>query len=168
MNITLDTVRAHVRINRHRLDEELELQPEFAFWIGRKVATLEARTAAAADDLKRVEARISIDTRERAEKTTEKEVEATVRRHRDRIAAFEAHNLLVLELGEWRAAQEAWSQRSYSLKDLANLYSSEYWATRSTSVSAATDREISMEGARLRLREASENVSATRTRVRVG
>ena len=138
MNITLHIVKAHIRVNRHRLDEELELQGEFAYWIGHMVAQKDGQVDSFADEVKRTEARLSAEARERLDKPTEKEIEAWVRRQPERITAFEQLQVAKVDAGRWAAAAEGWKQRSYALKSLAALYSSDYWAQRTTTVTGAS------------------------------
>lgn len=165
MNITLENINGHIRVNRHRLDEELELQGEFAFWIGRKVAQLDSKVESLADELKRTEARLNADARDRLDKPTEKEIDAWVRRRPDRIRAFEVLQIAKVEQGEWLAAQEGWKQRSYSLKGLATLYSSDYWAQRSTSITGPKDDAVY---GRELLRQASADRAEKRSAERSG
>lgn len=142
MNITLEIIQGHIRVNRHRLDEELELQGEWAYWIGQEVARRDSQVETYTDELKRTEARLYADAREKLDKPTEKEVEAWVRRHPDRVTSFERLQVAKVEAGKWAAAAEGWKQRSYSLKSLATLYSSDYWAQRSTTVTGPRDDTV--------------------------
>ena len=91
---------------------------------------------------------------------------AWVRRQPERITAFEQLQVAKVDAGRWAAAAEGWKQRSYALKSLAALYSSDYWAQRTTTVTGASSSDESL---RSMLREASESRSTPvgRTRVNV-
>lgn len=161
----INQIRNMLRINRHRVDEELELQPEIAEKIGRECARLSAKVTTLADELKRVEGRRYLELREQGEKMTEKEIDHTVRRDRDRMAAFEKHSHAVHDLAEWESLRDAWTQRSYALSKIAELWSSEFSATMSRSV-VGGDREGQQASMRQMLRQASEEHGGGRVRVR--
>lgn len=162
----INQIRNMLRINRHRVDEELELQPEIAESIGRECARLSARVTSLADELKRIEGRRYLELREQGEKMTEKEIDHTVRRDRDRMAAFEKHTHAVHDLAEWEALRDAWTQRSYALSKIAELWSSEFSATMSRSVIGG-DPEAQRTAMRQLLRQASDDQREGQGRVRV-
>jgi hypothetical protein len=161
----IDQIRNQLRINRHRLDEELELQAFVADQIANQVARLNSKQLSLADALKGVEARLLLDFRDSEEKLTVAEIDAKIRRHRDRSTAFSDFQTARYQHDEWTGLQDAWRQRSYALKDLANLYSSDYFAATQVSVSGArsADRvavEAAVETARQRMTSRRAGVEA--------
>ena len=131
--MNLQQYRNAVRINKHRLDDELEIQAQFLEDIGRWVALLDAKAAEAKEELERAEARIFVDLRNRsADKMTAPEISARVTTAPERIKAAQLHAQAVHELAEWKSLYEAWRGRGYALKTLADLHGQQYFSITST------------------------------------
>lgn len=171
LDLTLQSLGNMLRVNKHRLDDELEMQGEIAFHVLAKVADLESRVRNAKDTLESVEARLRLDYRESGEKMTVDELTARVQNHRERVAAFQELDRKEHDLAQWKAAAEAWRQRSHALSRLAELHGTEYFSRVATSVTAAGSREVEDTVRRAAMREASRAASESapaRSRVRVG
>lgn len=134
MAYDLNQLRNQLRINRHRLDEELELQPYVAEQISREVATLNSRQLEAKEELARVEARLYLNLRDGADKITANEIDAKVKRDRDRIQANGSYQALRHEYEVWLGMQDAWRQRGFAIKNLCELFCADYFAQTQTSV----------------------------------
>lgn len=162
---TIDQYRAMLRIRKHCLDDELEIQAETQHDISSEVARLRTRALDLENELKLVEARLHADTKDRAEKMTADDIKAAVRRHEDRRKAFarwqDARELLEV----WEGLLSSWVTKGYKLADLGGLYASDYFAVRT--VSTRRDVSVPDDGARALLRRASEATATSRERNRL-
>ena len=126
---TLDditTYRNMLRINKHRLDDELEVQPDILDRIGQRVTVMNSRALEAADELKRHEANAYFSIKD-ADKLSETAIKEKVRIAPARLQAWGRLQAARSELEEWQGLYEAWKQRGYSLKELVSLYSAQYF-----------------------------------------
>ena len=130
----INQIRNQLRINRHRLDEELELQAYIAEQISAEVAKLKSRTDSANEGVKDIEARLVLDLRDEGGKLSVAEMQARIQRDKVRKDMAGAHAALKHELAVWEGLQEAWKQRSFALRNLAGLYSSDYFAQATQSI----------------------------------
>jgi len=129
----LDTFRAMLRVNKHQLDEELEIQAEVMGRISDRMAAVGARAAEAEQELKVVEARLYRQFKDDDEKMTDKAADSAVRRHQERARAFERVNLLGKELAQWQGLYAAWKARGFSISSLCDLYLGQYYTKDSHS-----------------------------------
>ena len=128
----LRTFRAMLKSDRHSLDTELEMQADVFDRISQRVVQLGARVAEAKDQLSRTEARLLSDIADNApSKMTVAQIDAQVKRHQDRRDDWSAYQQAISEHAEWENLREAWKQKGYSLKTLADLYSSNYFSATS-------------------------------------
>ena len=153
----LQTFRALLRVNKHRLDEELEIQAEVMDRISDRMAQISARAAEAEQELKAAEARIYRQIKDGDEKMTEKAADNAVRRHQDRIRAHERMVLVNQELAQWQGLYAAWKARGFSISSLCDLYLGQYYTKDSHS--SRTDQRRSEEVA---LRERRPYAGANR------
>jgi hypothetical protein len=179
ITLTLDQVRAMLACNKHRLDDELEIQPDMMQRIASRVVVMNSRMLEAKDDLARIEGRLTMDLREDNPKLTVDGVSATVRRHADRTRAWQKYQEARADHEEWSGVLEAWRQKGFSLKTLADLYYAQYFSVDSASLSQRQrDRMEHQDEARAEMRRASaragggqgapdEAEQTTRRRVRI-
>lgn len=136
----LDTYRRMLRVNKHRLDEELETQAEIMDRISDRISALSARASEAENDLKLTEARLFRDFKSDDEKLTDKAADSAVKRHQERISAFRRSISASQELAQWYGLHEAWKARGFSINKLCDLYAAQYFTKDSHSVSPRSDR----------------------------
>jgi hypothetical protein len=135
ITITLEQVRNMIAVNKHRLDDELEVQPDVMERIASQVVVRNSRMLEAKDDLTRVEGRLTLEAKEDDPKLTVDGVSAVVKRSTERTRAWQKFQQARHEHEEWVGALEAWRQKGYSLKTLSDLYAAQYFSVNSTSVS---------------------------------
>jgi hypothetical protein len=130
--------RSRLRINKHRLDDELEVQAESQETIAQKVQAAEARMMEAKEDLQKTEARLVEDFREggRAAGATKDLAEAKARRHPDRMRAWERFQAASQEHRAWADLLEAWRNKGRDLHALGKLFSDDYYSLTAKSVYA--------------------------------
>ena len=129
----ISELKKGLKIDEHALDESLVRQADLFFRVSREVAILTSRRDAMKQELATTEAQADLDIRKGAakneDKFTEGEVKARIRLHKD---VKEVQNEL-LELNSWlaqfTALKEAYSQRSYVLKDLVALFIANYYGS---------------------------------------
>lgn len=156
---TLEQYRNLLRIDKLRLDDELEIQAEMQERIGAEVARLNTRMIEAKDELTCTEARL---IEEFKDGSTVAVADAKAKRHPDRRRAWEKYQAQreVHEL--WANLQSAWITKGYKLADLGQLFGSDYFAIKSISrPDGERRREVSGvdEESRTALRRASEQVA---------
>lgn len=128
----LDTFRKMLWIDKHRLDDELEIQPQTMMTIVQNLTSANGRLAEAKESLSMVEGRLTEEAKDNDPKATVAVVEAQVRRHRERRSAYEAFQVARHNQELWAGMLEAWKQRGYSLKTLADLFTAQYFAIDTT------------------------------------
>lgn len=139
----LHTYRQMLRVNRHRLDEELELQAEMQERIGRMVAKVNSYMLEQKKGLEATEAEVIDDLKSNDSKLSNPVAEKEARRSKQYTAAWRAYQVARQDYEEWAALYEAWKQRGYSMRGLADLYRDQYFAvTYVNGANQLTDREL--------------------------
>lgn len=161
MSHDLQHYRAQLRINRLRLDEDLEVQAVMLEQISSNVTRLNTRVLEMKEQLAMVEARLTQDLA-LEEKLTVAELGAKVKRHKDRVEAYRKWMLAREEHEEWTGLLDAWRGKGFAMKDLGNLYASQYFSINSVGgPSPAESRRIVRDNYR------ADNSEAARSRQRV-
>lgn len=127
MSFTIDVFRNMLRINKHRLDDELEIQAELQERISAHTARLNSRMLECKKGLDAEEARVIAQLKDNDAKLTNPQAEKEARRHRDYISAWQSYAVARQEHEEWLGLYEAWKSRGYQLKTLADLFSDQYF-----------------------------------------
>jgi hypothetical protein len=133
--LTLDFVRGLLAPNKSRLDDELELQPDMYDRISSVVTTKTSRMLEAKEELARVEGRVLEDIREGDAKITVDVANGRMRRHPERVRAWQAFQDAREALESWQGLLEAWKQKGYSIKTLSELYSAQYFGVTPNNIS---------------------------------
>lgn len=118
-------------IDRSRLEQACVAQPDYLHQVADELALHRSRRDAKKKEIEEEESRLYLDIRHRAsvseERITEAEIKARItldRGHRDLSRELAEANEL---LARWEALKEAFSQRSYMLKELVSLYLARYY-----------------------------------------
>ncbi len=155
----LEQYWAMLRVNKHRLDDELEIQPEIMDQISTQVVLRNNRMIEAKDDLARIEGRLADDVREDDPKAGVAFIDSRVRREPERIEAFRRYQQARAEHEAWQGLLEAWKQKGYSIKTLSDLYNANYFSLSSTQISARRrSQDEASDDARAALRRASHGL----------
>lgn len=125
-------------VQKHRLDDELEVQADVYERISSATSKAGAALAQAKDDLATVEGKLTLRAKDGADKLTVDAVRAVVLADPERQRAFRALQLAITQHEEWAGLREAWRQKGYALKTLADLYSSNYFQPNSAGRDAQT------------------------------
>ena len=127
----LDDLQANLKIDKNDLDNELIKQPTHYYRVAKEFANAVARRDAAKLELSREAARLDREIRQEArdakEKITETEVLKLVQEHEDYGWAMQGFQDAEKEVNLLQALKEAFTQRSYVLKDLVGLWTQGYY-----------------------------------------
>lgn len=129
---TYEEFRAMLPVWKHRLDDELELQPQVMEEISTEVTIRNSRALEAKDLLARTEARLTEDLREDDPKLTVNALAARLAREPERIKAWQDYQRARSDYEKWVGLLEAWRNKGYSIKTLADLYAAQYFSLNST------------------------------------
>lgn len=140
-----------LRIDQNALDEALQFQPDMFYRVSKQLTLLISRRDYAKQELSEIQAEVSQEIRESAEIDTKDkkpktkigvaEVDALVTLDKDVKKAHQALLELTREVGELTALKEAYTQRSYALKDLVALHIANYYSDSSQSNQRPAARE---------------------------
>lgn len=139
--MTLQQLRNMLRVNKHRLDDELEIQAEIQEQISAEVARLNSRMLKAKDDLASTEARITEDLKDSGEKLSVAELGAKVQRHKERKESFGILQAARFDLEEWQGMYDAWKQKGRDLESLGRLFGAQYFVVTSIGRELREDRK---------------------------
>lgn len=144
----LATFRDMLRINKHRLDDELEIQADVMDRISSRIAALNSQKDEAENDLKLCEAKLFRELKDNDEKITDKAADSAVKRDPERARAWTRANDAEALLRQWQGLYEAWKARGFSINKLCDLYAAQYFTKDSHSISSRSDRRRGEEAAR--------------------
>lgn len=155
---TLENYRNMLRVNKHRLDDELEIQGEIMERISTQVVTHNSAAIDAKEALVKVEGRLADDFRDDDPKATVGAIDAKVKRDPERVTRWEAYQRARAMHEAWQGLLDAWRQKGFSIKTLADLYASQYFSLSSTqSDQRQRERYDQVDAGRAALRRASSS-----------
>jgi hypothetical protein len=132
---TIEQFRAMLRVNKHRLDDELEIQGELMDRISTQVVIFNSKMIEAKAELARAEGLLGEEIREAEPKITVGALESKVQRDRNRVGLWQKYQQARATHEAWTGLLDAWRQKGYSIKTLADLYAAQYITLTSTQVS---------------------------------
>ena len=124
---TYEQYRAMLPVHKHRLDDELEIQAQFMEQISSEAIRQNARLLESKLTLEKVEGRLLAEFKDDDPKMTVQLLDAKVKRDPERTTAWQSYLANVSEHAKWQGLLEAWRQKGYSIKTLADLYSAQYF-----------------------------------------
>lgn len=150
----LEHYRRHLRINKHLLDDALEVQSQYQDEISRELALANTRMLEAKDRLAQTEAAVISELK--AEKLSDTHAAGLAKRDSRRRQDFAAFQQKREEHEQWLGLYDAWQRRGYSLKTLSDLYSAQYFSV--TSTSGPSRSEVLVDAGRAAIRAASHKL----------
>lgn len=150
------------------LDQVLIRQPQLFYEVGKQVANLTSQRDAwkqqLAEEEAKADARIRYEmSQDEDNKLREGEIKGKVLLSREVMAT----NKLLMEcnkaLGQWTALRDAYVQRAYILKDLANLYATNYFADSTVGYGARSVRNSDADRARVSMSEQRKQLNERRS-----
>lgn len=125
----------HLKINKNALDEEVEQQPEIYGEVADAAALAKSQVDALEERLKETEADLDMRIRTEAEQAGERLTENQIR---NEVAGHKERKTLAIKLikakelrGRLEALERAYRHKSYALRDMVDLYLSQYYSPRS-------------------------------------
>lgn len=138
--LSISQARGLLFINKHALDDELEVQAETLYHIVEEQSKANGQLARAKNHLESVEAGLFQDFSDQTPKPTKDLILAQVQDSADRAKAFD----LFLEAKEvadrWNGLFEAWRARGFALRELCGLHLANYYSSDSVSPSQVRRR----------------------------
>ena len=127
----IDYFRGRLRVNRHRLDDELELQADHMDRIGREVAQATRAEADARRSFERAEATIIREAMQDDGKLSHAKASSDAKLHRDWEKPWTVYQNAKQTLLEWESVQKSWYQRGFDLTALGELFAHQYFVVDS-------------------------------------
>ncbi len=139
----IEELKGTLNIDKNALDEELVQSPELLFKVSDAyIAAIDIRDALK-NDLAVAEAEADKAIRANAdksgEKVTEGSIKARVLTHKDRVKAYNAFLDAKLAADRLGALKEAFTLRGYAIRELCQLFTSNYYQERSIRRDARED-----------------------------
>lgn len=131
MSHTYEQYRAMLPTHKHRLDDELELQAQVMEEISLEVTRKNSRQIDLKEEVARLDGRLAEDVREDDPKATIGSIDAKIKRNPERVKAWEVYQVARAEHEKWSGLLDAWKQKGYSIKTLADLYAASYFTLAS-------------------------------------
>lgn len=127
----IETYQRMMRIQKHRLDDELEIQAELLHKISECVVLAKSRAISAKDELDRLEGEIYSDAKEDNPKATVPELQGITLRDADRIKLWQKYQIARHDQEAWEGLHEAWKSRGFAIRSLVDLRLASYYTTES-------------------------------------
>jgi hypothetical protein len=142
MPLKIDEFRGYLPIDKLRLDDEVVQQPALFYEASEACAEAITERDARREELSSVDADLDAEARTALSEPKEAEVKAYIQSHARHKKAT-AEWLDAKELADkLTALKEAFKQRSYSMRILADLHVSNYFESASLKTTAATDKLV--------------------------
>ena len=137
-------LKQYLRINKHRLDEELEEQPMLLFQISEAFVQASAERDMLKEQLATIDATLDGKARTKLERTQDKVTEAMVKNSVQTSADHEAASAAYLKAKNQAdllaALKEAFHSRGYMIRDHCTLYAANYYEQGSAKPTSNTNR----------------------------
>ncbi len=130
--IDVDEYRQHLLIDKDTLDENISVQPDLFFRVSTAYALACSKRDQAKEDLKQSDAELDLDIRHELQeneiKFTEGKIANLITSHERHVEAAGVYLDTCEEANILGALKDAFSQRSYMLRELVELYTVGYYA----------------------------------------
>jgi hypothetical protein len=130
--VSLEEFRTHLTINKESLDEDITVQSDLFFRVSEAYAFACSRRDAAKEQVKQVDAKMDLEIRQDAVdngvKLTEGKITNLVAASVEHLEAASEHLDFIEEVNIFGSLKEAFSQRSYMLRELVELYCVGYYS----------------------------------------
>jgi hypothetical protein len=132
MALTLTELKKMLVISKHRLDDELELQAQVQFDISESLGIANAKQSRLENEMEEFDAKLLISLRKGDVKRTVAELQAEIIISGDHQSWLDDLHIAKHQAAQWHGMYEAWKQRGFALKALADLSMSNYFAVDTT------------------------------------
>lgn len=143
---TIEDLEHGLRIDQNALEDVCREHPELFYHVAKQLALTVSRRDEAKQRLQETEAEVDAAIRHDAEIEGEKITEAIVKSRiiasKDVIRAQQKLLELNREVGQLSALRDAYSSRSYALRDMVQLYLSRYYNVTESSSTKARSADV--------------------------
>lgn len=151
-----------LHIQKHRLDDELEVQSDILQQIGEGAATMTAREAQAKEDLDQLEAELFLELYKKGGGTTKEQAQASIQLDPDRNRLWKKWQSSKTEKERWSKLYDSWKARGFDLKSLGQLYTDQYFTVDSAGYVEPRRDSGQREHQRLRQQSAQQRSGSSR------
>lgn len=119
-----------LHVNKHRLDDELEVQADILHQIAEQLAKAGSKEIEAKEELAQYEASLFLELtkKDSTSKMTRDQADATIKTDLGRQRLWSAYQKDRHEHELWQGLYDAWKARGFDLKVLGQLYADDYFA----------------------------------------
>ena len=149
-----NTLRNHLLIVKTRLDEELEVQPQYLWIAGEGYAQAVSIRDALKEDIARVDSQIADELRSSEDKISEQRILSQIPLDKRHQIAVSKYNKSKLDCDKWYSLQESFRNRGVMLKSLVDLYIAGYYSKNSQTASETASKMLDYSENRAALAEA--------------
>ena len=146
MNIDIEEFEGYLQIDKTELDEELIQQPTLFYKISHELEMILSQRDKAKQHMDVIYAQLDGDYRAELEEEGEKYTEAVIK---NSILIDKEHQASMDEYTKWKekasvlgALKDAFSQRSYMLRDLVSLTVANYYERESITVGSSQEQDM--------------------------
>ena len=140
MIFTLEEMRERLQINKHLIDDELEIQPSLSFHAGQEAAKAREEKDNARIRIDIIRDHVAHELRKKNDKISEARLTRECEAHPEVVDMKRAYNKASRKSAELDHLVSAIAQRSHSLSGLSNLYVHNYYSKDSVSVGRSERR----------------------------
>ena len=131
----LDELRTYITmlpIQKHRLDDELEVQADIMYRISENVVRRTSAANALKNELEKLDAVIISELKASGTKGAVSVLSGAAKGDKEREQLYDRYQVAVVDQQRWEGLLESWRARGFALTTLANLYSANYFSPTST------------------------------------
>jgi hypothetical protein len=154
-------MRSKVQIDRHKLDNCIEEQPQSFLEVADQYAYAKDAHDSAKDALTQTDARLASEIRRACETASERAtkdlVDDRVVQHKEHKAAVEAVNRARLQMDLWGGLKEAMQQRKSMLSEMVSLYLAAYFSGNEATKNQKRDADAANIRAEMALKRHDRN-----------
>lgn len=149
----IEDLRQYLKIDKHALDDELVKHPSLFFKVAEAMTEAVAERDLLKEELAYTDAELDKQVRIiLGDKATEAKVKGQVAIHKDHVYATSRYLEAKKQADMLAALKEAFHNRGYMLRDLAQLYVNNYYSTDSVRTTPTTSDAV-YEGTRAKMAE---------------
>jgi len=130
--ITLKEIAGRLRIDKMKLDDELETQAQIQYEISEALALANQRHSKLESEMEEHDAKLLLSMRKGDVKRTVADLQAEIVTSEEHQSGLDNVQLAQRDASMWHGMYEAWKQRGFALKALADLSTSNYFAVDTT------------------------------------
>lgn len=145
--VSIDEFRNYLAFDKFALDDALREQPSLLFAVSDAYEVALAERDTLKDAINTIEADLDAEIRDAYEeakaKVTEPQIKHLIARDPKRRKAYDAYAIARAKAGRLNALKEAFKERGYNVRQMCELYTSNYFEQASSRPTPHTERVVS-------------------------